>query len=346
MVGEAGVGKSRLVAEVLTSIDARVVRGRCLPYGEGITYWPVVEVLKQLDSEPADEAAAVAIRSLLGESEAATSAEEIAWAFRKTLEHAAAERPLVVVFDDIQWGEQTFHDLIEHVALSTGAAMLLLCMARPELVERRPTWPVTLRLGSLGDEPMSDSCIPATWPTVARADRSRRERQPVLRRRDAGDDGESDGRRGRRAADDPGPARGPPRSARRRRAAGARARHDRGRDLPPRRRAGTGPRRAPGHAATRCTRAQGAHQARSVAARRRGRLPLSPPPDPRRRVRRAAEGRPAPISTGGSPPGSSSVGPSSSGPTRSWGTTSSRRARSTPSSGRPTTRSRRRHVAA
>ena len=157
VVGDAGVGKSRLVAEALASIEATVVRGRCLPYGEGITYWPVVEVLKQLDLLPADEAAAAAIRSLLGETEAATSAEEIAWAFRKTLEQAAAERPLVVVFDDIQWGEETFLDLIEHVALlSSGAPILLLCMARPELTERRPAWPVTLRLEPLGDEDVEE----------------------------------------------------------------------------------------------------------------------------------------------------------------------------------------------
>ena len=160
VVGDAGVGKSRLVAEGLSSVEATVVRGRCLPYGEGITYWPVVEVLKQLDLLPPDEAAAAAIRSLLGETEAATSAEEIAWAFRKTLEHAAAERPLVVVFDDIQWGEETFLDLIEHVALlSSGASILLLCMARPELSERRPAWPVTLRLEPLGDEDV-DELIP------------------------------------------------------------------------------------------------------------------------------------------------------------------------------------------
>ncbi|HEY8771976.1 MAG TPA: adenylate/guanylate cyclase domain-containing protein [Candidatus Limnocylindria bacterium] len=152
IIGDAGVGKSRLVAEALASVEATVVRGRCLPYGEGITYWPVIEVLNQLDVVPADEAAALAIRSLLGESQAVTSAEEIAWAFRKTLEHAAAQRPLVVVFDDIQWGEQTFRDLIEHVALlSSGAAILLLCLARPELSERHPGWPVTLRLEPLGD---------------------------------------------------------------------------------------------------------------------------------------------------------------------------------------------------
>jgi class 3 adenylate cyclase/tetratricopeptide (TPR) repeat protein len=157
LIGDAGVGKSRLAAEALASVEATVVRGRCLPYGEGITYWPVVEVLKQLDVRPPDEAAAVAIRSLLAETEAATSAEEIAWAFRKTVEQAVAERPLVVVFDDIQWGEETFLDLIEHVALlSSGASILLLCMARPELTERHPAWPVTLRLEPLGDEAVEE----------------------------------------------------------------------------------------------------------------------------------------------------------------------------------------------
>jgi class 3 adenylate cyclase/tetratricopeptide (TPR) repeat protein len=157
VAGDAGVGKSRLVAEFLHGLDATVVRGRCLPYGEGITYWPVVEVLKQLAVLPEDEAAAVAIRSLLGETRAGASAEEIAWAFRKTLEQAAAERPLVVVFDDIQWGEETFRDLIEHVALlSSGASVLLLCMARPELTEGHPSWPVTLRLEPLVDDEVEE----------------------------------------------------------------------------------------------------------------------------------------------------------------------------------------------
>ena len=160
VTGDAGVGKSRLAAELVGSIEATVVRGRCLPYGEGITYWPVVEVLKQLDVLPPDETAARSIRSLLGETTAKTSAEEIAWAFRKTLEHAARDRPLVVVFDDIQWGEETFLDLLEHVALlSSGAAILLLCLARPELGERRPAWAVTLRLEPLGAEAV-DELIP------------------------------------------------------------------------------------------------------------------------------------------------------------------------------------------
>ena len=160
VVGEAGVGKSRLVAEALASLEATVLRGRCPPYGEGITYWPVVEVLKQLGVSPPDEAAARAISAVLGETEVTSSAEEIAWAFRKTLEHAAAQGPLVVVFDDIQWGEETFRDLVEHVALlSSGAPILLICMARPELVERRPTWPVTLAL-----EPLVDAAVDELIP--------------------------------------------------------------------------------------------------------------------------------------------------------------------------------------
>jgi class 3 adenylate cyclase/tetratricopeptide (TPR) repeat protein len=168
VVGDAGVGKSRLIAEVLSKIAATVVRGRCPPYGDGITYWPVVEVLKQLDVLPSDEAAAAAIHSLLGETQAQTSVEEIAWAFRKTLEKASAERPLVIVFDDIQWGEQAFLDLIEHVVLlSSEAAILLYCVSRPELAERRAAWPVTLRLQPLGDEDV-DELIPKPVPAELR----------------------------------------------------------------------------------------------------------------------------------------------------------------------------------
>ena len=150
VVGDAGVGKSRLVGEALAAVDTRVVRGRCLPYGEGITYWPVVEAVKQLASLPSDPVAEAAVRSLLGESDVGTSGDEIAWAFRKLLEEQA---PLVVVFDDIQWGAETFLDLIESTALlSAGAPLLLLCMARPELVEQRPTWPAALRLEPLPPE--------------------------------------------------------------------------------------------------------------------------------------------------------------------------------------------------
>jgi class 3 adenylate cyclase/tetratricopeptide (TPR) repeat protein len=147
VVGDPGVGKSRLVAEALERIDARVVRGGCLSYGEGITYWPVVEVVKQVGALPSDEAAATAIRSLLGENDAGSGTDEIGWAFRKLIEEQA---PLVVVFDDIQWGEEIFLKLVESTALlSAGAPLLFLCMARSELLDRRPGWPAVLRLEPL-----------------------------------------------------------------------------------------------------------------------------------------------------------------------------------------------------
>ncbi len=92
-------------------------------------------MVKQLDALPSDPAAAAAIRSLLGETEAATSAEEIAWAFRKLLEEQA---PLVVVFDDIQWGEETFLDLVEHVALLSSGAPILLALHGPAGAARAP----------------------------------------------------------------------------------------------------------------------------------------------------------------------------------------------------------------
>jgi tetratricopeptide (TPR) repeat protein len=154
IVGDPGVGKSRLVAEALRRMDARVVRGRCLSYGEGITYWPVIEVVKQLHARPDDEQAALAIGSLLGETEAFASTDEIAWAFRKLLE---ARAPLVVCFDDVQWGEETFLELVESTALlSTGTPFLLVCMARPELLDRRPAWPgVVRRLEPLPDDEAS-----------------------------------------------------------------------------------------------------------------------------------------------------------------------------------------------
>ncbi len=92
VLGGAGVGKSRLVAEFLASLDGGlVVRGRCLPYGEGITYWPVIEVVKELPETSLDPVAARTIQAVVGDESAVTSSEEIAWAFRKLLEAVASE---------------------------------------------------------------------------------------------------------------------------------------------------------------------------------------------------------------------------------------------------------------
>ena len=155
LLGTAGVGKSRLVAEFLGDVEADVVDGRCLDYGEGITFWPVVSILKQLGPR-ADETLARVVGS-------ASSPNDLFLAVRSLLESVANERSLVVVFDDVQWGEETFLDLIDHVAdLSRGAPILLLCIARPELLDKRPGWgggklnATTILLEPLGRDDCAD----------------------------------------------------------------------------------------------------------------------------------------------------------------------------------------------
>ena len=104
-----------------------MLHGRCLNYGEGITYWPLVELLLAIGVEP---------ETVLG-----SSAAETQLAFRRLLEERAAKRPQIVVFDDIHWAERTFLELIEHIAdLSRGAPILLLCVARTELLDAQPGW--------------------------------------------------------------------------------------------------------------------------------------------------------------------------------------------------------------
>jgi len=129
LLGPAGIGKSRLVADFLERIgeSADVLRGRCLSYGEGITYWPLVEMLIAIDVEP---------DAVLG-----TSPVETQLTFRRLLEARAEVRPQVVVIDDLQWAEPVFVDLLEHVAdLSRDAPIFLLCIARTELLDARPGW--------------------------------------------------------------------------------------------------------------------------------------------------------------------------------------------------------------
>ncbi len=147
LLGPAGIGKSRLVADFLERVgdSADVLRGRCLPYGEGITYWPLVEILSAIGIAP--------------ESIVASTPEETRVAFRRLLEERATERPQVVVVDDLQWAEPMFIDLVEHVAdLSRNAPIFLLCVARTELLDARPGWAGgKLNATSLLLEPLADS---------------------------------------------------------------------------------------------------------------------------------------------------------------------------------------------
>src|SRR5919109_2928005 len=152
VLGPAGIGKSRLVYEfVAAHPDAAVLRGHCLAYGEGITYFPLVELLEQIALDEGlasllveDEARRLvnAVSSAVGfADEAIVSREDTFRAVRLLFEHLAGQRPVVVVFDDIHWAEPTFLDLVDHVAdWSREAPILLLCIARPELLDHRPGW--------------------------------------------------------------------------------------------------------------------------------------------------------------------------------------------------------------
>ena len=148
IVGLPGIGKSRLARELLQRSQARVLVGRCLSYGQGITYWPLAEIISQvgdaqsaLGDDPEAELVSTRIAAALGTAQTAASSEEIAWGFRRLFESLAQEGPLIVVVDDIHWAEPTLLDLIEYIAtFARDAALVLLCMARPDLFESRPAW--------------------------------------------------------------------------------------------------------------------------------------------------------------------------------------------------------------
>ncbi|MEP7040620.1 MAG: adenylate/guanylate cyclase domain-containing protein [Chloroflexota bacterium] len=183
ILGVAGIGKSRLVDEFISGLgdQAAVAKGHCLAYGSGITYWPVAEALRSgiVNAEPkagggadalvtglaavlADEADVVrisaAVGSLMSINTEPHDQEELFWSVRKTFEALARRRPLVLVLDDIHWGEPTFLDLVDHIAERTrDAPILLIAMARLELLEKRPgwagdrRWATTVQLPALSD---------------------------------------------------------------------------------------------------------------------------------------------------------------------------------------------------
>ncbi len=162
VMGTAGVGKSRVTGELFARIGtrARIVGGRCLPYGEGITFWPIVEAVREavgigevapaeasariarlLKPDPDAESIAQRLAGILGLAEAAPGVQETFWSIRKLLEAMATPTPLVAAFDDIQWAEPTFLDLLEYlVDALRDLPVLLVCLARPELLEIRGMW--------------------------------------------------------------------------------------------------------------------------------------------------------------------------------------------------------------
>ena len=159
LLGDAGVGKTRLTDEFLgrASANARIIRGRCLPYGDGITFWPVVEMVREAaeigEADP-PEVARARIEALVHDEEITDrvasaiglpgppfQVAELFWGIRRFLETLAAERPVVVLFDDIQWAEATFLELITQLTPATQEApVMLLCGSRTELLEGNPEW--------------------------------------------------------------------------------------------------------------------------------------------------------------------------------------------------------------
>ena len=196
VIGEAGLGKTRLVQEFAGGLDreAHVFTGRCLSYGEGITFWPLREMVRQAgsgDNSPerikdllAGEADATAVaeqlhRALGSGRQGRTAATEIFWAARRLLEALARDRPVVVVFEDLHWAEPTLLDLVESLALRPGRSpIVVIRIARPELLDQRPGWAaetdrsVSIQLGPLGEFPAEalldslsagHSIAPSTW---------------------------------------------------------------------------------------------------------------------------------------------------------------------------------------
>ena len=210
VLGEAGAGKSRLVQELATVVGERaaVLEGRCVPYGEGITYFPLAIMLKPLagiEDEDTRDAARRKLLALLPDAEESSLVvarlagaiglddvlarpEEIAWAVRRLLESLAQERPMLVVFDDLHWAELTFLRLVQYLGEHCrDAPILVVCCSRPELTEIVP--------GALRAPRHAARSSSSRLPTGRLRDP---DREPARRRRLAGD--RSARRGGRRRA--------------------------------------------------------------------------------------------------------------------------------------------------
>jgi tetratricopeptide (TPR) repeat protein len=159
--GDPGVGKSRLAREFIDGLEsATVLFGRALPYGQGVTYSALADMVKVAagiaDDDPLDTALEKlrdccpdeAVADLLGLAsgvleavQAERNQQEIAWAARAWAQKLAEPQPLVLVFEDIHWGEEPLLELVEHLGTWVrDAPLLLLCLARPELLDIRPGW--------------------------------------------------------------------------------------------------------------------------------------------------------------------------------------------------------------
>jgi predicted ATPase/class 3 adenylate cyclase len=158
--GPAGVGKSRLLREFVARAGENVgnLRGHCLSYGDGITFWPLAEIIRQAAMITDDDELDIAheklqrlgppelrdamdrVAAAIGLSNDTFPVQETFWGARRLVEVLAHDRPLIVIIDDIHWAEPTFLDLLQYVGREASAPLVLVCSARPELLETHPEW--------------------------------------------------------------------------------------------------------------------------------------------------------------------------------------------------------------
>ncbi len=185
VVGEPGVGKTRLVSELCSRLGsrARILVGRCLSYGDGITYWPLAEIVRQAASirdedsreqarakleQLCDARAARAVSAFVGLGGEATL-EEAPWAFATLLSSLAQEQPLLLVVEDVHWAEEALLELLEDVAARIRQPVLLLATARPER-----DWHAELRLHPLAEDEIARVLASSSLATEQRAEVVRR----------------------------------------------------------------------------------------------------------------------------------------------------------------------------
>ncbi len=158
--GPAGAGKSRLLHEFLSRASGRVraLRGHCLSYGEGITFWPLGEVIREAMGITNDDSlveagsklaafageheheAAERVAAAIGLSEATFPVQETFWGARRLVELMTRDQPTVMLIDDIHWAEETFLDLLTYLLEAVQAPLMLVCSSRPELLEEHAEW--------------------------------------------------------------------------------------------------------------------------------------------------------------------------------------------------------------
>ncbi|HET9344852.1 MAG TPA: AAA family ATPase, partial [Candidatus Limnocylindrales bacterium] len=184
VIGDAGVGKTRLIGDFLrrTSERAAIVRGRCLAYGDGITFWPLTEIVRQaakiVEDDPPElartkiagliedvddqDAIVDRVASAVGLSDGSFAVADLFWGARRLLESQATKQPLVVVVDDIHWAEDTFLDFLVHLVTAVkDRPMLILCSARPDLLDDHAEWTEQAGIERIDLQPLGSADVEA-----------------------------------------------------------------------------------------------------------------------------------------------------------------------------------------